>query len=104
MPGTNSQATAEMALLLIMAASRRLPIMEKACRSGEWRIDKETEESLRVVLQKTNNDVPKAIKQIKASHKGTQVFQPPSVYRNNEEVHKPEAFSILHHDKPPHLD
>jgi len=53
MPGTNSQATAEMALLLIMAASRRLPMMEKACRSGAWRIDKETEESLTEIKGKT---------------------------------------------------
>jgi lactate dehydrogenase-like 2-hydroxyacid dehydrogenase len=53
MPGTNSQATAEMALLLIMAASRRLPMMDKACRSGQWRIDKETEESLSEIKGKT---------------------------------------------------
>lgn len=53
MPGTNSQATAEMALLLILAASRRLPMMEKACRSGQWRIDKDTEESLSEIKGKT---------------------------------------------------
>jgi len=53
MPGTNSQATAEMALMLIMAASRRLPMMEKACRSGEWRNDKDTEDSLSEIKGKT---------------------------------------------------
>ena len=53
MPGTNAQATAEMALLLIMAASRRLPLMEKACRTGQWRIDKDTEESLNEIKGKT---------------------------------------------------
>lgn len=53
MPGTNSQATAEMALLLIMAAARRLPLMEKACRNGSWRIDKDVEEALGEIKGKT---------------------------------------------------
>lgn len=53
MPGTNAQATAEMALLLILAASRRLPLMDKACRSGAWRVDKEVEESLTEIKGKT---------------------------------------------------
>lgn len=53
MPGTNSQATAEMALLLIMAAARRLPLMEKACRSAVWRINKNVEEQLGEIKGKT---------------------------------------------------
>ncbi len=53
MPGTNAQATAEMALLLILAASRRLLMMDKACRSGAWRVDKEVEESLTEIKGKT---------------------------------------------------
>lgn len=53
MPGTNSRATAEMTLLLMLAALRRLPVMDKACRSGVWRIDKETEESLGEISGKT---------------------------------------------------
>lgn len=53
MPGTNSQATAEMTLLLMMAALRRLLIMDNACRSGEWRISKDTEERLFEIKGKT---------------------------------------------------
>ncbi len=53
MPGTNAQATAEMALLLILAASRRLSLMDKVCRSGEWRVSKEVEENLSEIKGKT---------------------------------------------------
>lgn len=53
MPGSNAQATAEMALLLILAALRRLPLMDKACRSGAWRVGKEVEESLTEIKGKT---------------------------------------------------
>ena len=53
MPGTNSQATAEMTLLLMMAALRRLLIMDTTCRSGQWRITKETEEQLFEIKGKT---------------------------------------------------
>ena len=53
MPGTNSQATAEMTLLLMMAALRRLLIMDNTCRSGQWRITKETEEQLFEIKGKT---------------------------------------------------
>lgn len=53
MPGTNAQATAEMALLLILAASRRLSLMDSTCRSGEWRVSKEVEESLSEIKGKT---------------------------------------------------
>ncbi len=53
MPGTNAQATAEMALLLIMAASRRLPVMDQACRTASWRVSKDLEESLNEIKGKT---------------------------------------------------
>ena len=53
MPGTNAQATAEMALLLILAASRRLSLMDKTCRNGQWRIEKEIEEKLSEIKGKT---------------------------------------------------
>jgi len=53
MPGTNSQATAEMTLLLMMSALRRLLIMDKTCRSGQWRIDKSLEEKLFEIKGKT---------------------------------------------------
>jgi phosphoglycerate dehydrogenase-like enzyme len=40
MPGTNSRAVAEMTLLLILAALRRLPQMDAATRSGQgWALD-----------------------------------------------------------------
>jgi len=54
----------------------------------------ETEESLKEILKKTNNDVPKAISYIEAKHGGNQMFQPPTIYRNNEEAHKPPTFAI----------
>lgn len=53
MPGTNAQATAEMTLLLMMAALRRLLIMDNTCRTGQWRITKETEEQLFEIKGKT---------------------------------------------------
>ncbi len=36
MPGTNSQAVAEMTLLLMLSALRQQVRMERACRSGAW--------------------------------------------------------------------
>jgi len=45
MPGTNSRAVMEMTLLLILAASRRYPMMDKACRSGQWSVDIATRET-----------------------------------------------------------
>jgi len=53
MPGTNSQSTAEMTLLLMMAALRRLLVMDKTCRSGKWRIEKDLEEKLFEIRGKT---------------------------------------------------
>ncbi len=53
MPGTNSRAVAEMSLLLMLAALRRQPRLDRACRSGEWRVDKETKESLGEISGRT---------------------------------------------------
>jgi phosphoglycerate dehydrogenase-like enzyme len=40
MPGTNSRAVAEMALLLMLACLRRLPLLDRATREGRgWKLD-----------------------------------------------------------------
>ncbi len=39
MPGTNSRAVAEMTLLLMLAALRRIPVLDRSCRSGAWFLD-----------------------------------------------------------------
>jgi phosphoglycerate dehydrogenase-like enzyme len=40
LPGTNAPAVAEMALLLMLACLRRLPLLDRATRAGEgWRLD-----------------------------------------------------------------
>src|SRR5271155_1154443 len=42
MPGTNSQAVAEMALLLMLACLRRLPVLDRATRAARgWALDKD---------------------------------------------------------------
>jgi len=46
MPGTNTQAVAEMTLLLMLGALRRYPSLDHACRSGKWRLDTATKDSL----------------------------------------------------------
>lgn len=46
MPGTNSRAVAEMALMLMLAALRLQPRLDALCRSGQWRPDQATAESL----------------------------------------------------------
>lgn len=46
MPGTNSQAVAEMTLFLMLGALRKYPRLDHACRSGEWRLDAATRDSL----------------------------------------------------------
>jgi len=56
----------------------------------------ETEESLKMILRKTNNDVPKAISYIEAKHGDNQMFQPPTIYRNNEEAYVPPKLTISH--------
>jgi phosphoglycerate dehydrogenase-like enzyme len=38
-PGVNAEAVADMALVLMLGCIRRLPVLDKAVRSGEWRTD-----------------------------------------------------------------
>lgn len=46
MPGTNSRAVAEMALLLMLNTLRRQHSVEQALRNGRWVLDEATRESL----------------------------------------------------------
>ena len=46
MPGTNSQAVAEMVVMLILSALRRMPRVDKVCRDGTWFLDEATKEEL----------------------------------------------------------
>lgn len=54
----------------------------------------ENEESLKEILKKANNDVPAVIKYLTAKHKDNQVFQPPTIFKNNAEAHKPSLMRI----------
>ena len=60
-------------------------------------IQGENEESLREILKKTKNNVPNTILYIKAKHGEHQKFQPPTIYRNNEEAYTPPQLKIVHH-------
>lgn len=53
MPGTNSQAVAEMTLLLMLAALRRLPAMDAACRSGRWILGRDDLDGLGEIAGRT---------------------------------------------------
>lgn len=53
MPGTNSQAVAEMTLMLILTALRRLPRIDRICRQGQWALDQKTQEELGEICGKT---------------------------------------------------
>jgi phosphoglycerate dehydrogenase-like enzyme len=53
MPGTNSQAVAEMTLFLMLGALRKYPRLDHACRSGEWRLDTTTKNSLGEIRGRT---------------------------------------------------
>lgn len=46
MPGTNSQAVAEMTLLLMLSALRKQVLIDKVCRSGQWTLDGVSKETL----------------------------------------------------------
>ena len=54
----------------------------------------ETKESLYEALQKANNNVPHLIKYLIAKHRGQRVYQPPTIYKNNEEMYVPPPLSI----------
>lgn len=45
MPGTNSRAVAEHALLLMLSTLRKLPSLDRTCREGRWAPDETTRES-----------------------------------------------------------
>ena len=54
LPGTNARAVAEMTLLLILAALRRLPLLDRATRAGDgWRLDPALQDSLHELGGKT---------------------------------------------------
>lgn len=53
MPGTNSRAVAEMTLLLMLSALRLSPVLDQACRSGQWALGQSAKESLTEVAGKT---------------------------------------------------
>ena len=53
MPGTNSQAVAEMTLLLMLSALRRQTTIDKACRSGQWVVDEASKESFGEICGRT---------------------------------------------------
>ena len=53
MPGTNTQAVAEMTLLLMLSAVRLQPRMDALCRSAQWSPDPLTREQLSEISGKT---------------------------------------------------
>lgn len=54
MPGTNSRAVVEMALLLMLACLRRLPLLDRATREGSgWKLDSALQDSYRELAEKT---------------------------------------------------
>ncbi|MFT4506309.1 NAD(P)-dependent oxidoreductase [Caballeronia sp. 15711] len=54
MPGTNSQAVAELALALLFATLRRIPLLDRAVRNGQgWSLGRETFDASGEVAGKT---------------------------------------------------
>ena len=53
MPGTNSQAVAEMTLLLMLSALRKQIVIDRACRSGQWAVDRATKEAFGEICGRT---------------------------------------------------
>lgn len=54
MPGTNSRAVAEMALLLMLACLRRLPLLDRATREGRgWKLDSALQDTYGELAGKT---------------------------------------------------
>ena len=54
----------------------------------------ETEETFRIMLQKTGNDVPTLMEYLTAKHRSTQMFQPPTIYKDDDVPYVPPAFQI----------
>ena len=53
MPGTNSQAVAEMTLLLMLSALRKQARIDEVCRSGKWVVDGQSKESFGEICGRT---------------------------------------------------
>jgi phosphoglycerate dehydrogenase-like enzyme len=53
MPGTNSQAVAEMTLLLMLSVLRKQTVIDRACRSGQWAVDRATREAFGEICGRT---------------------------------------------------
>lgn len=53
MPGTNSQAVAEMTLLLMLSALRKQARIDHVCRSGQWAVDRESKETFGEICGRT---------------------------------------------------
>ena len=53
MPGTNSNAVAEMTLMLMLSASRRLTTLDTLCRSGQWGLNNNIKEQFSEIRGKT---------------------------------------------------
>lgn len=53
MPGTNSRAVAEHALLLMLSTLRRLTQVDRDCRQGRWGLDENTRESFGEIAGRT---------------------------------------------------
>jgi phosphoglycerate dehydrogenase-like enzyme len=53
MPGTNSQAVAEMTLYLMLGALRQGTSLDRACRSGSWYLDAATKNALGEISGRT---------------------------------------------------
>ena len=53
MPGTNSQAVAEMTLYLMLGALRQGTRLDRACRSGTWYLDASTKGALGEISGRT---------------------------------------------------
>jgi len=53
MPGTNSQAVAEMTLLLMLSVLRKQAVIDRTCRSGQWSVDGATKEAFGEICGRT---------------------------------------------------
>lgn len=94
MPGTNSRAVAEHALLLMLASLRKLPRVDHLTRSGQWFPDGGTKESFGEICGKRVGlvgfgDTPKVLAPI-LSAMGAEV-----VYTARSDKHNEYAFLCL---------